>query len=511
MSDLTMKQVFDRFNKAGRAPIGKIGKEKLITHKKTEAILQMARMAENNLKKKAGKIFDEFNVGISITLSDDVRPENDVVQATYFRESQDKKELNVKVDFNFEKLCSLPAEEAYAIIYSSIYVPLLNKYENRTKSNDVVFDKEENLSNEAAVNDANVDRDGHYSPTTSVIVKYLKKFLKLLFEDEFGSEKDGKDFDFSNCARSIEQDFKSNGITENDLFENPHGVNLLAERYGKVVKQDNNSQATRLLGVFSKQEFASLKTGNMQDIRNFCEKYAKTILEQSGINASLVPITFNPVGSMGEYIDYGNRQSVNINLNEVRAMKNPAEVVMILQHELTHAIDSTKNKSEGNVTKEGYGLQENLVGNLENIDKNIFVKNESDRGVVQNYFQRLSEMCYRLNPNERSARQGELAAIEFMQCMTDDKTMKDYINKSIDSYNKYQNLVIQDMNNIQNIQNEYVTKIQSMIDRGGVTDRLIVERLNYLNSLNFVKFNEKQAIQTANEIKQQIEQQQQGD
>lgn len=510
MSELTMKEVFDSFNKAGSVPFGKISKEKLKSHEKTDAILKMVDLAKNNLKKNASKIFDEFNVKIWVTLSNGIKPEDNFVNAEYFGFGEDKKNLEVKVDFNFQKLSNLPAEEAYAVIYSSMYVPLLNKYDKQ-KKDEVVFDKEDNLVNEPVVNDANVDRDGKYIQSSSIIVKYLKKLLKLLFEDDLHPEQFGQDFDFTNCAKSIESNFKAGGITEHELFENPHGANLFAERYGKVVKQGNDKQATYLLGVFSKEEFASLKNGNMQEIKNFCEKYAKTILEQSGIKASTVPITFNPVGSMGEYIDYGNRQEVNINLNEVRAMKNPAEIVMILQHELTHAIDSTKNKSEGKADKDGYGLSENLVGNLKDIDKNIFVKNESDRPIVQDYFKRLSEMCYRLNPNERSARQGELTAIKFMQKMVSEKSMQDYISDSIDRYNRYQNLVVNDVKNIPSIENEYTSKIQGLIDRNGITNKLIIERLNYLKQMDVAKFNEQQAIQTANEVKNEIKGSQMGE
>lgn len=511
MSNLTMKEIFDEYNKAEAVPTKGFSKEQLKVHKKAQAFMRIVELAEANVKQEAKKIFDKLDINFNISSCDNSKNEQGFVNAMHFDLNEAKNELNVGINFNFSRLCNLPPEEAYSLVYSSMYMPILNAKEGKLKSNEVRFDKEDNLSEEPAVNDAGVDRDGHYAPTTSIIVKYLKKLLKLIFEDDFSSGKSVAGFDFDNCARKNEQDFKSGGITAETMFENPHGLNLFAERYGKIVKQGNDKQATQLLGVFSKSEFASLKSGNMQQIRSFCEKYAKTVLEQSGIDANLVPITFEPRGAMGEYMDYGNRQSVNINMNEVVAMQNPAEVVMILQHELTHAIDSTKNKSEGNVTREGYGLTENLVGGLDGIEKDVHAKDNKDRGVVQDYYIRLNEMCYRLNPNERSARQGELTAIMFMKDMQNDDSMKTYIDKSIESYNRYQRLVVEDAKNIPGIENEYVSKIQVLIEKGGITDKLIIERLNYLKSLDLAKFNEQQAIEEAKKIQQDIEQSQIGE
>lgn len=471
-----MKEIFDKYNKAGNVPAGGFSKEQLKTSEKAKAILEVIRLAEKNLRKNAAKVFEEFNVNFRYTSSDSSKLGDDVVNAIDFNASNngDKKNLDVAVNFNFSKLGQLPAEETYSIVYATMHNSLLKKREAISSGKDFQFGKENEIHENAAVNDANFDRQGNYVESAHPILDYIKKFLLKVF---FGIETDKKEIDYTACAKQIEQDFNQNQIYAEDMFENPKGSNLLAERYGKVVKQGYQQQATYLLGEISKEEFNSLKTNNDQKLINFCGNYARTILKTSGLDEQSVAITFRPSGEIGSYIDYGNRQEVNININKVKEMKNPAEVIMTIQHELTHAIDSTINKSKGITTKEGYGLVDNLVG-----DTSQGIDNAKDEvPEVYSYVKKLQEICYRINPNERSARIGELAAVKFMKGMNPDKDMQKYINRSIDDYNSYQNKVVANIAECENVRQEY-DSIKPQIVKSS-THKLIEDRLNYIESL----------------------------
>lgn len=482
-----MKEIFDKYNKAGNVPAGGFSKEQLKNNEKAKAILNVIRLAEKNLKKNAAKVFDDFNVSFKYTSSDNSKLGDDVVNAIDFNVSNngDKKDLDIAVNFNFSKLGQLPAEETYSIVYATMHNSLLKKREALSAGKDFQFGKEDEIHENAAVNDANFDRQGNYVEPEHPVLDYIKKLLLKVF---FGIESDKKEIDYAACAKQIEQDFNQNQIYAEDMFENPQGGNLFAERYGKVVKLGYEQQATYLLGEISKEEFASLKTNNDQELINFCGNYARSILKTSNLDERNVPITFEPKGEIGSYIDYGNRQVVNININKVKAMKNPAEVVMTLQHELTHAIDSSSNKSKGITTEEGYGLVDNLVG-----DTSKGIESAKDEAPeVYSYVKKLQEICYRINPNERSARIGELTAIKFMKGMHPDKDMQKYIDKSIDSYNSYQNKVIANIAECETIEQKYETvNDKSVVKDGGrsilvvkdSTKKIIEERLGYIESL----------------------------
>lgn len=488
-----MKEIFDKYNKAGNVPAGGFSKEQLKTNEKAKAILEVIRLAEKNLRKNAAKVFEQFNVSFKYTSSDNSKLGDDIVNAIDFNftNNGDKKDLDVAVNFNFSKLGQLPAEEAYSIVYATMHSSLLKKREALSLGNDFQFGKEDEVQEKVVVNDANFDRQGNYVEPKHPILDYIKKFLLKVF---FGIESGKKESDYSACAKQIEQDFNQGGIYAEDMFENSQGNNLLAERYGKIVKQGYEQQATYLLGEISKEEFNSLKSGNDQEIMNFCGNYARTILKMSGLDERIVPITFEPKGEIGSYTDYGNRQEVNININKVKEMKNPAEVVMTIQHELTHAIDSSIHKSDvkkklgDEAPDKIYGLTDNLVGDTsQGIES---VKDEAPE--VYNYVVKLQEICYRINPNERSARIGELTAIKFMKGMHPDKDMQKYIDKSIDSYNSYQNKVIANIAECETVAQKYETvNGKSVVKDGGrsilvvkdSTKKIIEKRLGYIESL----------------------------
>lgn len=473
-----MKKIFEDYDKLP-VPVGGFSKEQLNSSEKVKLLVNIIKLSEINLKKRAEGIFDEFNVNFVYTSSDNSKLNDGLINAFSTEFDDSKKDLTVSINFNFSNLAQLGSAEAYSVVSAIMYKSLLKKREMLSDSNKVKFGKEEDLlaqeqENESVVNDDGFDREGNFIRTSHPIRDYLIKIIKKILGE------DVQEYDCEQTAKFVESDFVAEDIQPEDLFENPNGENLLAERYGKVVKQGYTQQATYLLGEISKDEFNSLKNGSDAEIKTFCSKYVKCILANSNISEKDVAITFKNEGYLGEYLDYGNRQEININLQKIKQKNNPAEVVMTLQHELTHAIDSTINKSQGLTENGGYGLLDNLVGgSRENLNK-VRANNPQNQEMLEDYFIRLQEICYRVNPNECSARMGELTAINFMKNLNTDKSMQTYIDKSVESYNKYQSKVLSAIENIDVIIKEF-DSIQDMADEK--TENLIKERIRYLRML----------------------------
>ena len=94
---------------------------------------------------------------------------------------------------------------------------------------------------------------------------------------------------------------------------------------------------------------------------------------------------------------------------------------------------------------------------------------------------KFTEVCYHLNPNERSAREGELIALEFMKGLTPNKAMQRCIDSSIKSYNNYQNSVISDYKNLEEILSE-AKALRGRVN-SSKTREIIDARIKYLRQL----------------------------
>ena len=562
-----LKKQFIDYNNAGNVPLDGFSKEDFKSHPKVKALIAIMHSAMSELKKSAAKVFEDFNVNLNITATD--RVDEPYVNAVNFdfRNSADKQNLLMSVNFNFSKLAALPAPEAYSVIYKTYYSALLEKRKSMPNANDYKFGRDVEVEEKAAENDQDFDREGKYVKPKNIIVEYIKAFFRKLFgfKTKEELEQSAKEFlennsqNYEDPAQDIAKTFAENGINVNELFDNPPNLSsqtndsveeekessqtsqtesssidsinqhidkskeeinldvlddilasrkdnfaqtsaksevkqsneidenllneILASRYSSVVKQGNHQQATYLLGVFSQDEFNSLKSANESQLKAFCEKFARKFLENSGMDASSYKIAFDRFDKYGNeraagtYIDYGTSQTININISQVKSINNPAEVVMILAHELTHAVDSTVNKQKGKTTAEGYGLLNNtfgVVGGLGDVSRYETVE-------VYQFVKSLTEVCYRLNPNERSAREGELIALEFMKGLNPNASMQKCIDSSIKSYNNYQNTVISDFNNLDKMLAEAKT-IRAQV-KTSTTREIIDARVNYLKQL----------------------------
>ena len=434
-----MQLLFENYNKAGTVPQGGFSKDDLKNHKKVEALKEIINFAFEKIKENANDIFDEFNVNLKITSCDNSDLSQKIVNATKFNFAQEsgKQSLDVSVNFNFSKLAQLPPEEVYAAIYHTLYNSLIKRRALTSDGKGYKFGKD--------VEEPQQDKNaGKTSSQGGIIARYLKKFLcKLLGLTEE---------DYAKSAAQIDHAFIESGIKPSDMFANPNGTNLLTERFARVAeladkrKEEGldavySQQSTYLLSEISKDQFESLKTGDQERIKAFCENFIRTFAASNGLPPNAIEARFlsDNDAPLGEYVDFGTRQEIQINLGKI---KSPSEVVMTLAHELTHAVDSSANKGRGITTKEGYGLQYNIGSNLREEIK------EAKGAVGYDFLQELQEICYRVNPNECSARKGEIVAIKFMQGMQPDETMKAHIGRSITSFENYQNKVIEAMSKV---------------------------------------------------------------
>lgn len=406
MSDL--KQLIEEYDRTGELPVEakNCPIDEIYKFKKITALLEIAENVKETLKEK----FKEYgNLEFIFTTMED--PNGPYFGAANFDLQKNvatgKNDLTVNANFNLLKIAQLPGFEAFSVMYYPLYNSILKEIDKNKddKSKTVKFGKEEDFNKEPEKLDP-------------LVKFYLDRSLKKII----GNEIKITDYSVDNLAKIIQE----KGIFSNQLFDNQYNENLLAERYAMVSKQGHQQQAEALLGEFSKDEFAVLKNGSDDKIRDFCERFANKFLQNSGLEIGTYDINFSNTGDLGTYSDSGTKgQSITINLEAVREMDNPAEVLMTLTHELTHMVDSSVNKGHGQASRKGFGLEEhNMVGGV----------SEGSTG----FLREMEEVYYKVNPHERSARQGELVALEFMNEMQTDETMKSYVDKSLVSFQNYQ-------------------------------------------------------------------------
>lgn len=415
-----LKQLLENYDKTGEipVPVGGYTKENINNYQRADALIQIIDRVKDSLKEKFAE-YGDLEIDVSTTRGS----ENPIYDAIHFEQKQNvasgKTDMHVCANFNLSKIAELPGAEAYSVLYYPLYNSILKniekKNEKSTESGKLVNQEQENQGPERL---------------DPLVERYLSKSLSKIIGERIQID----DFSVQNIARELNK----HGIGQPDLFDNPqnlledqNGEKLLAERFAKVAKNGYQQQATALLGYFSKDDFNSIRFGSDAQIKDFCEKFSDKFLQNSGIEKKDYEVLFSNSGDLGTYVDKGvNGQSITINIDAIRKMDNPAEVMMTLAHELTHMVDSSVNKGLGKVSRKGFGLEEhNLVGGV----------SENATGFVK----RMEEVYYKANPHERSARQGELVALEFMMGMQPDADMKNYINKSLKSFQNYQRKTIE--------------------------------------------------------------------
>jgi len=209
-----------------------------------------------------------------------------------------------------------------------------------------------------------------------------------------------------------------------------------------------------------KEEFNSLGFGSSREEKeNFCIKYVSYFMQSRKLKS--IPVTFENKGALGTFRDRNGEKSININLSKIKSV---SELVMTLSHELTHATDSIIND----------GLQNN-------IEESITGSGYKSGSDVYGYLLKLKKICYKLNPNERRGRIGELSALQFMveTCNNDDT--KEELKKSIAKFIRYQENTIKQYNDLALADLEM--EAQNLGQLNGRASEMIRERLNYLKKI----------------------------
>lgn len=414
-----LKSIFNEYNNAGSVPVpvGGYSKEESQFFARIVALKKIIESAKEDAIKK----YAELGLGdlkIHVTNSKENGDSKPIYDACNITRSHAGTELHLNL--NLSRLAKLPPEEVYATVSYLLYDILLK---NKEKENEGQENQDDDKS--ADSNSEKQENQEKVSVSDPLIVKYLRQFLKCLF----GSSLEKVDDD---SVQAIARKFNQKGIKSKDLFDNPNNLTglsniseILAERYKTVEKLGYQQQANALVNEFSREEFNLIMAENgtvagMKDLQSFCRKFADNFLQNSGLKVGTYEIQFSDSGDLGTYTDIGHKQFITININKINKMDNPAEVIMTLAHELTHMLDSSLNKKEGEV----FGLsRNNAVGGVD----------ENASGFVA----RMQSVYYKVNPHERSARRGELVALEFMANMQPGERIKKYIKESIAGFQEY--------------------------------------------------------------------------
>ena len=453
---------------------------------------------------------------------------------------------SIHLSFNIKKLSKLPSLEVYSIITKAV-VDALSKQNN--KSNDDEFIKNI-LRDPGADSKKENQKETDVGIAKSIIAAYLKSYLPAVYTDDFKkfdniseyvaglivkelSEKDLKSilspfFDLETLEIDKLANSKVDAFLGRARRTRLYGkaTELLEDPSKEAVSLAYEQQAQYLLGMDTSdpdyhhlaKKYEAIGTSGERcltgpAVKEFCLYYVKNFLHASNIKN--INVTFEPKGALGSYIDAGATQSININLKKLEKMGSFTELAMTLSHELTHAVDSTKNKTQGIYNENGGGL----IGDIDND-----ISGSGAKGEVKALLVDLKSFCYHINPNERHARLGELSALIFMQEVgATDRKVKAEIYTSVQKYIKYQQKTInmikelpQKISEFSRLRQEFLNS--GKLESGSIADKMIQERIDYLISnkdgLSFddeVKSQEtarsinEGTFNLANELKQQEE------
>ena len=456
------------------------------------------------------------------------------------------------ISLNIKKLSKLPALEVISIV-SKALTEVVAKENN--KENDEEFLNE--LFDGSAEN--NIDANGNKvsenaQKVKAIIAAYLKNYLPAVFSDEFKgfkhiseyvanlivsemseqsleemlspffafSEEEIQELANSKVERFLET-HSSGGLHKARIARVIGKAEYFAEDLTKeIVSIGYEQQAQALLGAdVSDPSYKNLKSQfevvrgekclTSQAVKDFCEQYVQNFLHAH--NAKSIVVTFEPKGELGSFLDYGGaKQEININLEKLRSMGSFTELAMTLSHELTHAVDASRNKAKGMANEDGTGL----LNDIDELDKKELI----ELGIKDDALELLTSVqkyCYSVNPNERNARIGELSALLFMQkAGSQDPAIQRDISKSIERYIAYQNKTKDRVNGLSNAIAEFESKKEALISAGIIKKnsracKMIEERIDYLaqrKGLELSTEREDNSIEVAKSIRQQIEKKQ---
>lgn len=411
---------------------------------------------------------------------------------------------DVGMNINIKRLSKLPALEVYSIIYCSLY-----KFANRNENEeDLDYDLALDLGSDDNKADGQDEKKKNNSKAKAIecLAGYLNKFLPKYFDGKFKEftaisnlvakqiveEMGEEDFEkiLSIFFKFEKLDSKAERIVENFLgesegyrleFLNYKATELLLDPKKEAVGLNYLQQSEELLSVSTKNKFRDAinsESKSLADFKDFCVSYANRFMNSN--NLANINVTFNPEGALGEFYD-SNPPRINVNLNRIDSI---SELAATLSHELTHAVDSCTNRAKGNFDRE------NNSGLLNNISEDISSSGLKESDPAYSFLRELKNYCYHVNPNERHARIGELSALNFIDEMSKDKTIKNVnlrgqLSTSISKFVAYQERTVKMMNELSS------EKIESWENRlngefkniPSKAKEMIKERIKYLEGM----------------------------
>lgn len=409
------------------------------------------------------------------------------------------------ISFNAKSLSKLPALETSAVITKSVIDALAkqNKQENNKNFYSSILLQTQNYDAPKTKEEKNILK------AKNIIAGYLRNYLPAVYADDFDKFVAISDY----IAKQIIEEMGENDIEKilsnffdleqlniNEIADekvdkflgktytarlgylNNKATELALDPEKDILSLSYLEQAQSLLGtntagneyVDLSRKFETLSSGEKcltgKAVEEFCLSYVHNFL--SAHNVADIKVTFENKGELGTF--YDSKYEININLEKLRKKASYTELAMTLSHELTHAVDSARNKVAG----EG--------GLVNDISENY--STSSNNPEVRKYMQVLKSISYHINPNERNARLGEISALLFMsEVGFNDSETKQEISKSAKSYIRYQKNTKNMIESLPNKIIEYKEQLKSFVSQGAIprNSKLyneILERLEYIEN-----------------------------
>lgn len=404
----------------------------------------------------------------------------------------------VAMNINIKRISKLPAFEVYSIMYKSLYEHAMGKSLENQDGLEISESKNVDDNNKKV-------KKSSKEKAIDCLAAYLNKFLPKYFEDKFKrfdniskliatqivNEMGEEDFEkilgaffkfesLNEKAERLVEEFLN--ISENSRYEHILGkaTELLLDPSKEVSGLSYMQQYEELMSVSTQNKFKEAVNGkskSLENFKSFCVSYANRFMASN--NLDNIMVTFDAEGELGTFFDT-NPPRVNVNLEKINSI---SELVMTLSHELTHAVDSCKNRVKGNYNREGGGLEDSISEDI------------SDSGLKTNdpayrLLRELKNYCYHVNPNERHARIGELSALKFVDSMASEGSvmkgvdLNSQLAVSLQNYIRYQQRT---SNMIAELSAAKISSWRAQMSSFGKlpisAQKMISERIDYLENM----------------------------
>ena len=213
-------------------------------------------------------------------------------------------------------------------------------------------------------------------------------------------------------------------------------------------------------------------SANMRNLQDFCTTFSNSYMQAHGLSGVEIKFINDPSNTaIGEYYDCGTSQYIEVNLAKISGDKGIVDLTTTLAHELTHAVDSSYHKVHGQYNKYGGGIVDSISTDISNSGLN---------GRAYELLKDLNYKCYKADPCEQRARDGEQIGVDFVRQLAGDE-FKEEIAKYNKSNSQYQEKVNAVKANLDSYIAEKESEFASLsIDPSSKGYSMIKEKLAYL-------------------------------